>query len=136
MRYAYIHCITYVYTKPREQPFETEKKKKGKERKKNGTETERKGTVKKRTLFHDRYCSLAYPFLSQILKLKYDAAVKEQEEARLKAEQEEEEREKRTTAAIKIQKCWRAHHIRKIEAKQAQKGKKKGKGKGKGKKKT
>ena len=36
-----------------------EKKRKGKEKKRNGngTETERKGTVKKRTLFHDRYCT-------------------------------------------------------------------------------
>ena len=73
--------------------------------------------------------------LFQILKLKYDGAIKEQEEARLKAEQEAEERERRTKAASRIQRYWRAHHKRKMEAKQAQKGKKKGKGKGKGKKK-
>ena len=75
-----------------------------------------------------------HPF--QVLKLKYDSAIKEQEEARLKAEQEAEERERRTRAASMIQRCWRAHHKRKMEAKQAQKGKKKGKGKGKGKKKA
>jgi hypothetical protein len=69
-----------------------------------------------------------------ILRLKYDAAIKEQEEARLKAEQEAEERERKTKAASRIQRCWRAHHKRKLEAKLAQKGKKKGKGKGKGKK--
>ena len=71
----------------------------------------------------------------QILKLKYDAAIKEQEEARLKAKQEAEEKERRTKAASRIQRYWRAYHKRKIEAKLAQKGKK-GKGKGKGKKKS
>lgn len=73
----------------------------------------------------------------QILEVKYDTVVKEQEEARLKAEQEAEEIEKRENAAIRIQRYWRAYRKCKIEAKQAQKGKKKGKGgKGKGKKKT
>lgn len=69
----------------------------------------------------------------QILKLKYDSAIKEQEEARLKAEQEAEEREIKTKAVKLIQKNWRIYHRRKMEAKLAQKGKKKGKGKGKGK---
>ena len=71
--------------------------------------------------------------LSQILKLKYNTAVKEQEEARLKAEQEAEERKMRSKAASMIQRNWRAYRKRKIEAKKSQKGKKKGKGKGKGK---
>ena len=72
-------------------------------------------------------------YFVQILKVKYDSAIKEQEEVRLKAQQEAEERERRTKAARLIQKIWRKYHQRKVEAKMAQKGKKKGKGKGKGK---
>lgn len=73
----------------------------------------------------------------QLLEMKYDSAVKEQEEIRLKAEQEAEDKERRENAAIRVQRYWRVYRKRKIEAKQAQKGKKKGKGgKGKGKKKT
>lgn len=68
--------------------------------------------------------------------MKYDEAVKEQEEARMKAQKENEEREMRNNAAIKIQYCWRSFHRRKMLLKEKQKGGKKGKGKkGKGKKK-
>ena len=69
------------------------------------------------------------------MKLKYNEVIKEQEEARMKAEKEEEERVKMNNAAILIQSCWRSFRCRKMLLREKQKDKKKGKGKkGKGKK--
>ena len=73
----------------------------------------------------------------QILTLEYTAVVKEQEEARQKAEDAARKMSEMMRAARIIQKVWRRYKEEKRLLKEQQKGKKgkKGKGKGKGKKK-
>ena len=72
--------------------------------------------------------------------MEYNAVIKEQEEARQRAEEAAQKMGEMVRAARIIQKVWRKYQERKRELKEQQKGKKgkkgKGKGKGKGKKKT
>ena len=60
--------------------------------------------------------------------------IKEQEEARLRAEEAARKMSEMMRAARIIQKVWRKYCERKRQLREQQKGKKKGKGKGKGKK--
>lgn len=69
----------------------------------------------------------------QILTIEYDAVIKEQEEARQRAEEAQRQLAIAVGAARIIQKVWRRYRQKKMELKSAQKKGKKGKGKGKGK---
>jgi hypothetical protein len=71
-----------------------------------------------------------------VLSIEYETVVKEQEEARKRAEEAQSKLNLMIQSAIIIQSCWRSYKTRKMLNKELgkTKGGKKGKGSGKGKK--